>query len=308
VRLVATLLLAAALAGCDPARRDEAAADAAPAGMVLVPGGVVHVGSEEGGDDERQVFAARVRPFFLDRHPVTVAQFRRFVEATGHVTDAERAGDAAVMSAATGRWLLVVGATWRRPLGPDGPAAPDDHPVTQVSWHDAAAYARWTGRRLPTEVEWEHAARGAADDRRRYPWGDRLVEDGRHRANTGELAATADTALMGEPAPGRRAAHQHASAEDGHLLTSPVGAFGATRLGLADLGGNVWEWTDSWHRPYAERDRPYAPTASSERVQRGGSFLCSTDYCHGFRVSARSHATPETASFHVGFRTAADVR
>ena len=102
-------------------------------------------------------------------------------------------------------------------------------------------------------------------------------------------------------------ARQHLSAEDGYPRTSPVGAFGATRLGLTDVGGNVWEWTASWYRPYAERDAPLAPGSASERVQRGGSFLCSTDYCHGFRVSARSHSTPETALFHVGFRTAADV-
>jgi sulfatase modifying factor 1 len=274
--------------------------------MVYVPAGVVHVGADDGAPDERPVFAARVRAFYLDRHPVTVAQFRRFVAATRHVTDAERFGDAAVMDASSGEWALVPGATWHHPLGPRGPAAPDDHPVTQVSWHDAAAYARWTGRRLPTEVEWEHAARGAVDSRARYPWGDGLVVAGRRQANTGDLAARGDTALMGAPAM-RRAAHQHPSAEDGHLLTSPVGAFGETRLGLADMGGNVWEWTASWYRPYADRDAPFAETPQSERVQRGGSFLCSTDFCHGYRVSARSHSTPETALFHVGFRTAADA-
>jgi sulfatase modifying factor 1 len=275
--------------------------------MVYVPGGVVHVGDANGAEDERPVFAARVRPFFLDRHPVTAAQFRRFVAATGHVSEAERFGDGGVLDPGTGQWTLVPGATWHHPLGPHGPAAPDDHPVTQVSWRDAAAYARWAGRRLPTEVEWEHAARGAVDSRARYPWGDRLVERGRHRANTGELAATRDTALMGEPTPVRRAAHQHPSGEDGHLMTSPVGAFGETPLGLVDMGGNVWEWTDSWYRPYADRDAPFAPAPASQRVQRGGSFLCSTDFCHGFRVSARSHATPETALFHAGFRTAADA-
>jgi sulfatase modifying factor 1 len=285
----------------------RASTTSAPAGMVHVPGGVVRVGSAEGPADERPVFEARVRAFFLDRHPVTVARFRRFVEATGHLTDAERFGDGGVMDPETGAWRLVPGAAWHHPLGPGGPPAPDGHPVTQVSWRDADAYARWAGRRLPTEVEWEHAARGAVDRRSRYPWGDRLVEGGRHMANTGERAATRDTALMGEPAPARRASHQHPSAEDGHLMTSPVGTYGETRLGLADMGGNVWEWTDSWYRPYAERDRPYAPTPASERVQRGGSFLCSTDYCHGFRVSARSHSTPETALFHVGFRTAADA-
>ena len=274
--------------------RADAPPPAAPEGMVFIPGGTVHVGSEDGAPDERPVFAARVRPFFLDRRPVTVAQFRRFVEATRHVTDAERVGDAGVMDAESGAWMLVPGAAWHHPLGPEGPAAPDDHPVTQVSWRDADAYARWAGRRLPTEVEWEHAARGAADSRARYPWGDGLVVGGRHMANTGEHSTL-------------RAQRLHPSSEDGHAMTSPVGRYGETALGLADMGGNVWQWTASWYRPYDERDAPFTPTASSERVQRGGSFLCSTDYCHGYRVSARSHSTPETALFHVGFRTAADV-
>jgi sulfatase modifying factor 1 len=306
--VLAGALLTAGL-GCAPAERrvgpavtsaplvaaaTSAAPVAAPEGMVHVPGGVVRVGAEDGAHDERPVFAARVAPFFLDRHPVTVLQFRRFVAATRHVTDAERLGDGGVMGPDTGGWTLVPGASWHHPLGPDGHPAPDDHPVTQVSWQDAAAYARWTGRRLPTEVEWEHAARGATDARARYAWGDRLVEGGRHMANTGQRAA-------GGPA------HQHPSAEDGHLMTSPVGAYGATPLGLTDMGGNVWEGTASWYRAYADRDRPFVPTPTSERVQRGGSFLCSTDVCHGFRVSARSHATPETALFHVGFRTAADA-
>jgi sulfatase modifying factor 1 len=292
-------------AACGPARATPP--PAAPDGMVYVPGGVVHVGSAQGGADERPVFAARVRPFFLDKQLVTVAQFRRFVQTTRYVTDAERFGDAGVMDPDTGEWVLVPGAAWHHPLGPRGPAAPDDHPVTQVSWRDAEAYARWAGHRLPTEVEWEHAARGAVDSRARYAWGDRLVVAGRHMANTGELAAARDTTLMGEPDAAHRTARQHPSAEDGHLMTSPVGAYPETRLGLTDMGGNVWEWTASWYRPYAERDTPYAPTPASERVQRGGSFLCSTDFCHGYRVSARSHSTPETALFHVGFRTAADA-
>jgi len=301
------------VAGCKGPNRGEAAplpsdppaGITIPADMVYVPGGVVHVGSAAGAPDERPVFRARVRPFYLARHPVTVAEFRRFVAAASYVTDAERFGDGAVLDPGTGAWELVRGATWHHPLGPAGPAAPADHPVTQVSWRDADAYARWAGRRLPTEVEWEHAARGAVNRRDLYSWGNTLVVGQRHMANTGELAATRDTALMGEPA--HRASHQHPSAEDGYLLTSPVGAFGPTPLGLTDLGGNVWEWTASWYRPYTERDQPYVETPASERVQRGGSFLCSTDYCHGYRVSARSHATPETALFHTGFRTAADA-
>ena len=317
------LLLAIVLGTCAACagEEDETAAAATPAAdsalattsstrstadMVRIPGGKVHIGSEEGSDDERPVFVATVRPFLLDRHPVTVAQFRRFVETTGYVTEAERFGDAGVMDPQSGAWTLVPGAAWHHPLGSSGPAAPDDHPVTQVSWNDADAYARWLERRLPTEIEWEHAARGATDSRARYAWGDRLVEGRHHRANTGEVAGTTDTSLMDESG-ARPLAYQHPSDEDGYLLTSPVGAFGETPLGLTDMGGNVWEWTSSWYRPYAERDHPYVPSPASERVQRGGSFLCSTDYCHGFRVSARSHSTPQTALFHIGFRTAADL-
>lgn len=184
--------------------------------------------------------------------------------------------------AARDRWAIVAGAVWHHPQGPAGPAAQHDHPVTQVSWHDAVAYARWAGKQLPTEVESEHAARGARDARQRYARGDSLAQGSRPRANTGHAA-------------------------DGHALTSPVGAFGTTALGLADMGGNVGQWTADWYRPYADRDAPYAPTAASERAQRGGSFLCHADVCHGYRVSARSHSTPETALFHLGFRLVRDL-
>jgi sulfatase modifying factor 1 len=261
-----------------------------PAGMVYVPGGVTRIGAEDGPPAERPVFEAEVSPFFMDVHPVTVAEFRRFVEATGHRTDAERFGDAGVLESGTGAWRLVAGATWRYPRGPDAPPAPDDHPVTQVSWNDASAYARWAGKRLPTEVEWEHAARGGRDARRPYAWGARLVERGAHRANTWQGTFP-----------------EHDTGEDGYAGTSPVGAFGATPLGLVDMGGNVWEWTADWFRPYAGRDTPYTPGPESERAQRGGSFLCNPTYCHGYRVSARSHSTPETALFHVGFRCVRDL-
>ena len=263
-----------------------------PAGMVFVPGGATRVGSNEGTPDEQPAFRVHVKPFFMDAAPVTVAQFRSFVQTTGHITSAEQMGDGAVLDAAAGAWRLVPGASWQRPLGPAGPAAPDDHPVTQVSWHDAAAYAEWAGKRLPTEIEWEHAARGANDARSPYFWGDDAAEgrDGRHKANLWQ---------------GRFPAFN--TGGDGYLLTSPVGAFGASPLGLTDLAGNVWEWTASWYRPYADREQPYSPGKSSERVQRGGSFLCHESVCHGYRVSARGHSTPETASFHVGFRLVKDL-
>lgn len=292
----AAVVLAAALAawgGYRTATQSQPATtgpESVPEGMVYVPGGVTRIGSPGGPDDEQPLFRAEIEPFFMDIHPVTVAQFRKFVDETGYLTEAERYGNAGVFDATTGGWKLVAGADWRRPAGPTEPPAPHDHPVTQVSWNDATSYAEWAGKRLPTEFEWEHAARNARDDRNPYPWGDELVEDGRYRANT----------WQGSYPDGNTGA-------DGFLRTSPVGAFGTTRLGLADLGGNVWEWTDDWYRPYSDRERPFTPGAASEKVQRGGSFLCHPVWHHGFRSSARSHSTPNTSLFHVGFRLVRDV-
>lgn len=239
---------------------------------------------------ERPVFKARVAPFFMDTHPVTVAQFRTFVEETEYVTQAEDFGDAAVYSLSQRAWELLPGANWRYPLGPDSPGAEDNHPVTQVSWNDAVAYARWAGKRLPTEVEWEHAARGGANRRSIYPWGDSIVAEDRYQANVwnGQFPRFNTNA-------------------DGYMLTSPVGTFGATSLGLTDMAGNVWEWMDDWFRSYADRDKEFAPDEQSEKAQRGGSFLCEPGWCHGYRVSGRSHSTPESSLFHVGFRCVMDL-
>lgn len=265
----------------------EQGTDAVPTGMVHIPGGTTDVGSTTGRPHEQPVFQATVDPFYLDRHPVTVAQFRAFVEEVGYVTEAERFGNAGVFDQSARAWVLVDSASWRRPLGPGASPAPDDHPVTQVSWNDAVAYCAHVGKRLPSEVEWEHAARGASNQRRPYAWGTELVQAGQPRANTW----TGTFPVRNTEA-------------DGYRYTSPVGAFGETDLGLTDMGGNVWEWTADWYRSYADRDRPFVPTATSEKVQRGGSFMCHPSYCHGYRVSARSHSTPETSLFHVGFRCA----
>jgi sulfatase modifying factor 1 len=283
MRLLVLVLMAGVACG-------HAIPDGTPPGMVYVPGGATDIGWHDGPLDERPMFRVHVAPFFMDRHPVTVAQFASFVSATGYRTEAERFGQAGVLDARTGEWRLVEEASWRSPQGPSGPPAPPDHPVTQVSWNDAVAHARWAGKRLPTEIEWEHAARGARNSRRRYPWGDQLIEGGQPRANTFAMTSIS-----------RR------TAADPHLFTSPVGAFGETELGLADMGGNVWEWTADWYRSYAEREAPFTPDAGSAKVQRGGSFLCDAEFCHGYRVSARSHSTPETALFHVGFRLVRDA-
>ncbi len=261
-----------------------------PEGMVYIPGGRTQIGSEKGLPMEQPVFKTHVKAFLMDEHPVTVAQFREFVKATGYVTQAESFGDAAILNLETYEWMLLKGATWEYPMGSEAPAAGDDHPVTQVSWNDAAAYAEWAGKRLPTEFEWEHAARGAESAPHQYAWGNVLYADGVVHANTWE---------------GRFPVSN--SGEDGYFFTSPVGEFGKTPLGLTDMGGNVWEWTDSWYISYTDLDNMYVPDEFSERVQRGGSFLCSPGYCHGYRVSARSHSTPESSLFHVGFRTVKDL-
>lgn len=258
--------------------------------MVYVPSGTTQIGAEDGMPQERPVFKARVKAFFMDVHPVTVAQFREFVEATGYVTQADSFGDAAIFSEPQQRWVLEPGANWEYPLGPDADPAPDDHPVTQVSWNDAVAYAEWAGKRLPTEAEWEHAARGADDNRNAYPWGNSIVQDSAHKANVWNGQFPRFNTLA-----------------DGFALTSPVGAYGATDLGLMDMGGNVWEWVQDWYRSYADRKEPFHPNETSEKAQRGGSFLCEPGWCHGYRVSGRSHSTPESALYHVGFRCVKDI-
>ena len=259
-----------------------------PPGMVYIPGGTTQIGAENGMPHEQPVFQARVQPFFMDISPVTVSAFRQFVQETGYVTQAELFGDAGVFSLETRLWELIPNAFWQEPLGPMYPSSQNDHPVTQVSWHDAVAYAEWAGKRLPSEIEWEHAARQGGDHQ--YPWGNELVENGTYRANVWNgLFPIYNTGT------------------DGYETTSPVGAFGATPAGLVDMGGNVWEWTADWYQSYADRNRQFQPDSTSEKVQRGGSFLCEPQWCHGYRVSGRSHATPETALYHVGFRLVKDI-
>lgn len=276
-----------------------------PDGMVYVPSGSTKIGIETErwrqlratwepgprhlfGGDAHPPFSTHVDSFFLDTHPVTVAQFRAFVEATGVTTQAEEFGNAGVLR--NGQWRLVDGATWRRPRGPDRPKAPDNHPVTQVSWNDAQAYCQWAGKRLPTEIEWEHAARGGRNRRAMCPW------DGSCLDRSARIAR-ANTWQGNYPL-------QNTGA-DGYRYTSPVGAFGDAALGLQDMSGNVWEWTASWKRPYAERGADFQPTPKSQRVQRGGSFICNE--CGGYFVFSRSSSTPETSLFHVGVRCAKDI-
>lgn len=263
------------------------ATPAANTAMALIPGGQALIGSDRSKPDEAPAFKVTVAAFELDRTPVTVAAFSSFVARTGFVSEAEKLGSGAVMTFGTGQWQLLAGANWRQPLGPKGEAAATDHPVTQVSWNDASRYCAAAGKRLPSEVEYEYAARGAKPAGSSHAFGEQLVQKGRYRANVW----TGVFPLLN-------------TAKDGYRTTSPVGAFGADALGLSDMAGNVWEWTSDWYRPYAERNAPWPQGQPGEKVQRGGSFLCDPTFCYGFKVTARGHATADSSHMHVGFRCA----
>nr|WP_299418133.1 formylglycine-generating enzyme family protein [uncultured Emticicia sp.] len=256
-----------------------------PEGMVYVPGGFTQIGTTDGMDFERPMFWAEVKPFFMDISPVTVAEFRQFIKATNYKTYAENFGDGGFFDKETKGWILKKGANWEYPLGKDQPKAPDNHPVTQVSWYDAEAYSKWAGKRLPSEIEWEHAARNATNDRNIYPFGNEIVKDGKALANTWNGVFP-----------------DFNKNTDGFFYTSPVGHFGKTPLGLTDMTGNVWQWCDNWKINYNDIANGIMPTDTIEKAEKGGSFLCEPGWCHGYRVSGRSFTSPETSLMHVGFR------
>ncbi|MCI4667147.1 MAG: formylglycine-generating enzyme family protein [Bacteroidia bacterium] len=223
------------------------------------------------------------KDFWMDKHPVTVAEFAVFVKATGHVSSAEKFGDAGVFNFEKGSWDLVKGANWRMPQGPEGAKAAEDHPVTQVSWYDAQAYAKWAGKRLPRQDEWELAARTNNQEKLRYPWGNSTKVNGKFMANYWQGAFP-----------------NFNLAEDGYLTTSPVGHFGESSVGLEDIVGNVWEWMEDWSPVERSNTGP-------EKIARGGSFLCDLNVCHGFQIIGETSSTPETSLFHTGFRCVRDI-
>jgi formylglycine-generating enzyme len=221
---------------------------------------------------------------------VTVAEFRKFVQATGYKTDADRFGDSGVFDFNQQNWTLAPGANWEYPSGKQAPRAPDDHPVTQVSWNDAAAYCTWLGKRLPTEAEWEFAACCGGKSNTRFSWGNALVVNGKHRANVWQ---------------GNNL--QAAQGADGFKLTSPVGFYGKNPCGMTDMGGNVWNWCADTYQPYPGNTQPI-PVNDDVKVIRGGSFFFDQNGENSFTATGRASNTRETSLFNTGFRCAEDAR
>jgi formylglycine-generating enzyme required for sulfatase activity len=294
----------------------------APEGMVWIPGGRYSMGSDYGPfEDSRPIHTVELDGFWMDKNTVSNAEFARFVKATGYVTVAERRPDpkdypgvpadklvpgAVVFTPPTGEvpldnigqwWSWVPGANWRHPEGPASSIVGRDlHPVVMVSWDDALAYCKWAGKRLPTEAEWEYAARGGLTQKT-YTWGDQFRPNGKIMANT----------FQGHfPDVNKN--------EDGFVLTSPVGSYAPNGFGLYDMAGNVWQWCADWYQPdyYANSParNPQGPADSHDpqepgipkRIQRGGSFLCTDQYCSRYMPGGRGKGAVDTGTSHVGFR------
>jgi formylglycine-generating enzyme required for sulfatase activity len=305
--------------------RDEPDAD--PPEMVWIPAGAYTRGSDNPKmRDARPRHRVAVDGFWMDRTAVTNEQFARFVKATGYVTVAERIPraedfpDAPPENLVAGSvcfkptkgpvplnnhllwWTYKKGANWRHPEGPGSDLkGREKHPVVHIAWADANAYAQWAGKRLPTEAEFEYAARGGLDGKK-YPWGDKLKPNGKWMANIWQ----------------GRFPYQN-TVEDGYRATAPVGSFPANGYGLHDMAGNVWEWCSDWYRhDYYEElaalhetvKNPPGPDSSldpsepgtAKRVMRGGSYLCTDQYCTAYEAGARGKGAPDSGTNHVGFR------
>ena len=287
--------------------------------MVELPGGTFRMGSDRFYPEERPVRDVSVGPFWIDRHAVTVADFRRFVKATGHVTWAERAPEAVDYPGADSDdlvpgslvfrksegpvdlrdfrnwWNWTPGADWRHPEGSGSNVGGRElHPVTHVAYSDAEAYAAWAGKSLPTEAEWEYAARGGLDGAV-FCWGDEFAPKGRMMANTWQGEFPWENLRL-----------------DGYEGTSPVEKFPANGFGIYDMAGNVWEWTSdrfAHQQPAGARPccAPQSPHLTSDerfarKVIKGGSHLCAPNYCLRYRPAARQAETVDTTTCHIGFR------
>lgn len=281
-------------------------------GMVKLDGGRFWMGTDYAlgfpQDGEGPVRDVTLDSFYVDARPVTNEQFREFISKTGYVTETERFGWSFVFQGHVKDrpevvdqrvpnvdwWCKVNRADWRHPEGPDtGIEQRPTHPVVQLSWNDAAAYAAWAGKRLPTEAEWEYAARGGAEQKL-FPWGDELTPNGTHLCNVWQGNFPDDD-----------------SAEDGYSAPSPVEAFPPNEYGLYAVSGNTWEWCADWFHPAyhvtATRVNPVGPASGTAKVMKGGSYLCHESYCNRYRVAARTSNTPDSATTNIGFRCVRDL-
>ncbi|RIU94890.1 formylglycine-generating enzyme family protein [Oceanobacillus picturae] len=281
--------------------------------MILIKGGKFLMGTQEKAgfpeDGEGPIRNIKVNSFYIDPHTVTNGSFARFVEETGYRTEAEQYGWSFVFYklvsettakkvkqkvAQTPWWLVVEGATWDQPEGPDSNIADRmDHPVIHVSWNDAMAYCEWAGKRLPTEAEWEYAARGGLEQKT-YPWGDELTPEGKHQCNIWQGDFPKENTV-----------------EDGYVGTAPAASFPPNRYGLYNMAGNVWEWCSDWFATNIHKrggkDNPSGAEAGTNKVMRGGSYLCHDSYCNRYRVAARTANSPDSSTGNIGFRCVMDV-
>jgi formylglycine-generating enzyme len=332
------LLALAGLPGCGLS--DLSAKDISPPGMVWIPAGEFTMGTDDTNSfaNERPAHRVKVDGFWMEEHDVTNDEFRKFAEATGYVTTAERKPDwnelkkqlppgtskpddnllvpgSLVFTGTTNAvdlndysqwWRWVPGANWRHPDGPNSDLkGKGSYPVVQISWDDAVAYARWAAKRLPTEAEWEYAARGGLKNKR-YVWGDEFRPHGKYMANiwTGRFPCL-DTK------------------EDGFAGLAPVKSFPPNGYGLYDMAGNAWQWCADWYRADANAENvavcclnPSGPQKSfdpdepfaAKRVIKGGSYLCNASYCESYRPSARRGETPDTSTSHISFRCVRSVK
>jgi formylglycine-generating enzyme len=280
--------------------------------MVQIPEGEFLMGSDDRlaypADGEGPVRRVRVASVWMDACAVTNEQFARFVDDSGYVTEAERFGWSFVFAgllpddfpptcgvARAPWWRQIEGADWRHPEGPRSDLeGREDHPVLHVSWNDAHAYANANGKRLPTEAEWEHAARGGLSGRA-YPWGDELEPSGTHRMNVWQGSFPRTN-----------------TCDDGYYGPCSVDAFEPNEFGLYNMTGNTWEWCSDWFsRDFQTSDRranPHGPQTGTHKATRGGSYLCHGSYCRRYRVSARNGLTPDSSTGNIGFRCVTDRR
>ena len=281
--------------------------------MILIEGGNFLMGSDSKAvfkeDGEGPVREIEIESFYLSETAVTNTEFATFVRETKYRTDAEKFGWSFVFHTfihpypsnsqfqsphGTPWWKKVEGSSWRHPNGPNSNIKSImRHPVVHISWNDATEYCNWAGLRLPSESEWEYAARGGLHQNE-FPWGNDLTPDGKHMCNIWQGEFTT-----------------HNSLEDGFVATCPVDSYDANKFGLYNVVGNVWEWQNDWfstdfHR-YGTRQNPAGPSSGTSKTIKGGSYLCHDSYCNRYRVSARSSNTPDSSTGNLGFRCASDM-